>query len=125
MRIGFIGSSLAHKLTPLGIYLFVLSQHDLDDETSTSQLVASLQDQVEYLRSELDTRNEELRRKDHLLAAALERIPAIEAPADDSSEPQESAVNDSKDSGKGAAAVPQETGEGEIRKSWWRKFFGF
>ena len=100
------------------------SQHALDDETSTGQLVASLQHQVEYLRSELDTRNEELRRKDHLLAAALERIPAIEAPADGSSEPQESAVNDSKDSGKGAA-VPQETGEGEIRKSWWRKFFGF
>src|SRR4051812_23138275 len=41
------------------------SQDIPEDETSTSQLVASLQDQVEYLRRELDIRNEELRRKDH------------------------------------------------------------
>jgi hypothetical protein len=26
IRIGLMGSSFAHKLTPLGIYLFVLSQ---------------------------------------------------------------------------------------------------
>ncbi len=38
------------------------------------------EDQVEYLRRELEIRNDELRRKDHLLAAALERIPAIEPP---------------------------------------------
>src|SRR5919202_1699440 len=50
------------------------------DETATSQdaLLASLQDQIRYLRRELDVRNEELRRKDHLLAVALERIPELE-----------------------------------------------
>src|ERR671916_1720245 len=38
-------------------------------------LVESLQAQVGHLLRELEIRNEELRRKDHLLAAAIERIP--------------------------------------------------
>ena len=51
------------------------------DRTATSQnaLVNSLREQIEYLRRELDIRNEELRRKDHLLEAALERIPELQA----------------------------------------------
>jgi hypothetical protein len=56
------------------------SQSSTKDDIENSQLVDSPQDQVEYLRRELDIRNEELRRKDHLLAAALERIPELEAP---------------------------------------------
>ncbi len=47
--------------------------------------VDALQDQVSFLRSELVTRNEELRRKDHIIAALTERIPELE-PA---SEPRE------------------------------------
>ena len=98
------------------------SQPIPDDETSTSQLVDSLQDQVEYLRGELDIRNEELRRKDHLLAAALERIPAIESPTDGHSEARETTVSDSENTGKGAA--PHESPAGEIRRSWWQRLFG-
>jgi hypothetical protein len=35
---------------------------------------------VRCFEREVDTRNEEIRRRDQLLDAALERIPAIEAP---------------------------------------------
>ncbi len=58
------------------------SRRGTTDEPAASQgaLVTSLQDQIDYLRSEMDIRNEELRRKDHLLAAALERIPELDAP---------------------------------------------
>ena len=49
--------------------------------------LAALQDQVEYLRRELEVRTEENRRKDHLLAAALERIPALEPPTETTGEP--------------------------------------
>src|ERR671932_1694677 len=42
--------------------------------------IRSLEDQVSFLRSELVTRNEELRRKDHIIAALTERIPELEAP---------------------------------------------
>ena len=97
------------------------SQQSPDDGRSTSQPVASLEDQVEYLRHELDIRNEELRRKDHLFAAALERIPAIEAPSDEPTEPRESAVSDSEDTPKGAA--PQDQADGEIKRSWWQRLF--
>ncbi len=90
------------------------SQRADGDETPTSQLVDSLQDQVEHLRRELDIRNEELRRKDHLLAAALERIPAIEeAPPG----PRDADVSASE--GRGGADVPPEP----EKPSWWRRLF--
>ena len=98
------------------------SHHMPDAEPSTRQLVDSLQDQVEYLRGELDIRNEELRRKDHLLAAALERIPAIEAPTEDPAVPRESTVTASEDTSKGD--VPTDSGEAKIRQSWWQRWFG-
>jgi len=73
------------------------SQGVSDDETLTSQLMESLRDQVEHLRRELNIRNDELRRKDHLLAAALERIPELEVP----SEPQGASETASEESEKG------------------------
>jgi hypothetical protein len=45
-----------------------------------------MQDQIDTLKQEVADWKEEARRKDHLLAAALERIPAIEAPPDTPSE---------------------------------------
>ena len=72
---------------------------------------ADLRDQIENLQRELEVRNDELRRKDHLLAAALERIPAIEAPQ----EPSESPVSPSDETGKGE--------EGPERRSWLYRFF--
>ena len=44
------------------------SRQDLSiDETPTSQLASSLQERIDCLRRELEARNEELHRKDHLL----------------------------------------------------------
>ena len=58
-----------------------------DDQEATRHdaLVSSLQDQINHLRRELEVRNDELRRKDHLLAAALERLPELEAPSEEGS----------------------------------------
>jgi len=44
-----------------------------------SAVIARLESEVAFLRSELASRTEEVRRKDHLLAGALERIPAVSA----------------------------------------------
>jgi Tfp pilus assembly protein FimV len=44
------------------------------------ETIEELRAQVRRLERDVDTRNEEIRRRDHLLAAALERIPAIEGP---------------------------------------------
>ena len=59
-----------------------------------SNLVEALQDQIATLKDEVDAWREEARRKDHLLAAALERIPAIE---EGSSETRESPETPSED----------------------------
>ena len=85
-------------------------------------LFQSMQDQIDSLKQELAIRNEELRRKDHLLAALTERIPAIEAPTDQPSEPRDSPVSASEGEAKGA--VPQDQAADEIRRSWWQRLFG-
>ena len=71
---------------------------DLTDDKAA--LMDALRAEVEFLREELRRRAErhaeETRRKDHLLAAALERIPELEPP----SEPRESPTEVSEASGK-------------------------
>lgn len=81
------------------------------DSDPREELLEELRDRVRYLE-------EESRRKDHLLAAALERIPAIEAPRD---------VPETASEGEGRGDVPPEHHEPVERRSrsWWRRFFGF
>lgn len=101
---------------------------DIDASTDQATLIASLEEQVAYLREIIRSRDEEIRRreeeyreesrrKDHLLAAALERIPAIEPPSD----ARESPVSASEEQAKGQ--VPPEPEKAESRP-WWRKLFG-
>src|SRR5829696_7659095 len=78
-----------------------------EDQTKTglrpnndqTEVIETLQAQIDFLRDELAARNvelrrreeehqEESRRKDHLLAAALERIPELEAPRDTRESPE-------------------------------------
>ncbi len=80
--------------------------------TPTQAHLDSLQEQIEFLRRELE-------RKDHLLAAALERIPAIEAPRES---PQTTAEDAGGVATRPATAAAQ---EGAERRSWWRRWFGF
>jgi hypothetical protein len=106
-------------------------QRAAEEETATSQdaLINSLQDQIEYLRHELDVRNEELRRKDHLLAASLERIPELEttqgvstesmASSEDVTGPQGSSETDAE--GTDGGGVGSE--EPARRRSWLYRFF--
>jgi hypothetical protein len=105
----------------------------MDASTDQVALVVSLEEQVAYLREVIRSRDEELRqreaeyreesrRKDHLLAAALERIPAIEAPPDTTpSEPRESHETVSESAGNGD--VPSEQQEPAERRSWLYRFF--
>lgn len=76
---------------------------DSQEAGEDSPLVRSLEEQVEYLKGVVEKRDEEIRRRDHLLAAALERIPQIE--------------------GETVERQP-ETVEDSPRRSRWRTFFG-
>lgn len=83
------------------------------------ETISELRGRVESLERQLDAHQEENRRKDHLLAAALElaKRPAIEAP-----EPREwPASTESAHYG----TSPQEAQESLQRRSWWRRWFGF
>ena len=86
---------------------------DASGHAATNPLVESLQEQVEYLRSEVEAWQEEARRKDHLLAAALERIPALEEPSEARGSPETASEEEQKGS------VPEEE-----RRPWWRRMFG-
>ena len=76
--------------------------------TPTQAHLDSLQEQIEFLRRELE-------RKDHLLAAALERIPAIEAPQ----------TNAEDAGGSEPHPATEEAQEDARSRSWLRRFFGF
>jgi hypothetical protein len=82
------------------------------------ETIAHLSEQLSFLRTELEVWQEEARRKDHLLANIMQRIPELEA----APEPRESTVNDSEDTSKGE--VPNDAAEAEIRQSWWKRWFG-
>jgi excisionase family DNA binding protein len=83
----------------------------------TDRLLEAKDETIEELRSRVRYLEEESRRKDHLLAAALERIPAIEAPSD-TAEPR-SSTEEQQEPTSQAQASPQEE-----QRSWWRRMFG-
>src|SRR5215217_8811824 len=102
----------------------------MDASTDQVALVASLEEQVSYLKEVVRSRDEELRRreeeyreearrKDHLLAAALERIPAIEPP-DTPSEPREAPVTPSEEPHSTHAPPTPETplSDAQQKRSW-------
>ena len=96
-----------------------------DQPNDQTALVRSLEDQVAYLRQQLATRDEELRRKDHLLAAALERIPEL-LPSPEA-EPRGAPETVAEEPDREEQHRPPAEGaqEGAQPRSWWRRWFGF
>ncbi len=93
-----------------------------DSAAGMSAFVDSLEDQVDYLRRQLEVWQEEARRKDHIIAALTERIPELEPAREASAEQRESPQTSSEERGSGTTAHP-ENGAAE-KPSWWRRFFG-
>jgi hypothetical protein len=86
-----------------------------------SELVGELRGRVEDLREQLQAERQAHAEARRLLAAALERIPAIEAPSDERESPQ--TVQEGPDRAEPHAATG-EVQEGAQRRSWWRRMFG-
>jgi len=89
-----------------------------------SEFIASLQDQIRYLREQLDAereaRTEERRRYDTIVAQLTSKIPAIEAPQ----EPPEAAETVEEEP-EGAEPRPAAGGTQEgAQRPWWRRVFG-
>ena len=105
------------------------SRHKVEVEDRTvdgngQALVESLQAQVGHLLRELEIRNEELRRKDHLLAAAIERIPPqLEAPKPRDGQNGASAAPREPESG-GTDGPAAREGVAEPPRGFWSRLFG-
>jgi hypothetical protein len=104
------------------IYVYVDSSEIAQDESSDAsieRLVQAQHDDIDFLRRELETRTEEIRRRDSIIAALTQRLPEIEAP----SEPQLTLEETTEK--KNEAVVEHPAGSREARrgarKPWWRK----
>jgi excisionase family DNA binding protein len=90
--------------------------------TDTYTLIRSLEDQVGYLRREVEDWKDESRRKDTIIMSLTQRIPELEAPPEARGAPETPA-----EGSEGANLRPgaEEAHEGSERRSWWRRWFGF
>jgi hypothetical protein len=103
------------------IYVYVDSSEIAQEESSDAsieRLVQVQHDDIEFLRRELETRTEEIRRRDSIIAALTQRLPEIEAP----SEPRLTLEDTTE---KNEARVEAPAGSRQVRrgtrKPWWRK----
>lgn len=77
-------------------------------DVADTELVEELRREVAYLKEVIVTRDEEIRRRDHIIMALTERIPElVEAPQ-----------NGQED------ARGYKDWEGPAKRSWWRRMFG-
>ena len=90
-----------------------------DDATKTVQdaYIRSLEDQIAFLRRELE-------RKDGILLNLTERIPQLEAPASEATEARESPQTVEEEPER-AEPRPATVGSQEgVQRPWWRRVFG-
>src|SRR5215211_5998621 len=95
--------------------------HDRPRQSRGDRYTRSLEDQVEYLRRQLERRDEELREHRRLLAGLIERVPELEAAA-----PQEpSEAPETVEEEPERAEPHSATGEAQegMRRPWWRRVF--
>jgi hypothetical protein len=89
-----------------------------------SELIASLQDQIRYLREQLDAereaRTEERRRHDTVVAQLTSKIPAIDAPQEAPDAAKTVEEESEKAEPHSAARGPQTAAE----RPWWRRIIG-
>jgi hypothetical protein len=106
---------------------------DTAPDATQDALMASLQDQVEYLRSVLQEERDARRRADMIIAqltqanaSLADRVPELDAPAPQRSEDAPEGVKPrSATEGPYAAQERPSTEEEPPRRRSWREFFGF
>lgn len=99
--------------------------HTDEPPDQESKLVESLQDQVTYLRQQLDAEREAGRRKDTIIMSLTQRIPEIEAPREPRDSPETATEGGTGTETRGPMANDTRQPRTERRASWWRRFFGF
>jgi len=100
--------------------------NQVDDRAGDQpRLIERLENEVEYLRREVEDWKDESRRKDAIIMTMAQRIPELEAPTEEASpEPRESPETGS-DLSPGVDPQGEDAGRetGESRP-WWKRWFG-
>jgi hypothetical protein len=99
-------------------------QDDGQDKYQTRQddLVESLREQVGYLKVVVSTRDEEIRRRDHIIAGFVERLPPqLETPPAPST--RDAPLTPDQDAGGSESRASTEGAQegAQLRRSWWRR----
>ena len=108
------------------LYVYVDRSETVQDEslgqsqTDRDELVAELRRTNELLREVISTRDEEIRRRDVIISQLTERIPAIEAPRDETEAPETVEEGPERAEPRPAAGEAQEG----TQRPWWRRVFG-
>jgi hypothetical protein len=89
-------------------------------ETRTDELIAELRDRVRSLDTQLDQERQAHAEARRLLAAALERIPAIEAPPDERESPETVEEEPQRAESRPTTVESQES----VQRPWWQRWFG-
>lgn len=92
----------------------------VDESSDESALVQELKDRVEHLTRIIETRDEEIRRRDTILMSLTQRIPELEAPHTPRESPETGSDLKPGVDPQGDDAGP-ETG---ISRPWWRRLLG-
>ncbi len=105
----------------------------IGEPSAQSELIESLQDQVVFLRAELERRGEEAERYQRIVAGLAqtnaklsERVRELEAAPEprDETVAESSRRTDAPEEPTEAQEATREP-EGTERRSWWRRWFGF
>ncbi len=112
-------NTIPHTKIGNTVYVDVTDQDTTEQRHNVDQteLVQSLQDQVTYLRAQLDQSNDANREMRRLLAALTQRIPELPAAAAESHE--DHAQPTSEDQQQNV----QPTSKGEQQRSFWQRLF--
>jgi hypothetical protein len=121
---------LAHDRAPDGrliVYLDATATirdrvRDESQDTTTERYVRSLEDQVEYLRSQLDHEWAANRENRRIIAALTSRIPELPAgtPPDERESPTAATEGPERAEPRSGTPGPQEAAQ----RPWWRRVFG-
>ena len=101
-----------------------------ESQVDSGALVESLQDQIAFLRTQLDVRAEEIQRRDVIIsqltqanAALASRVPELEA-AESREDAAEEPAEATHTPAPGQGTTPHTDEPRSSRQPWWRRVFG-
>jgi len=97
----------------------LLDTEPTPDPTGTdpvSELLGELRSRVSYLEGIIDTRDEEIRRRDVIISQLTQRIPEIEPRSESSDENQNTPTSEHQNGSEGT--------QENVHRPWWRRVFG-